>query len=49
MKSATQHCTCCGLQLCARQNKAGLLLVCNRQQCSNYWVREGAEIIMMLK
>ncbi len=49
MKHATQQCTCCGMRLCTRHNKAGLLLVCDQQGCSNYWVREGSEIIMMLK
>lgn len=42
-------CKECGKPLRTRETESSLLLVCTNAECDNYWVRYGAEIVMLLK
>jgi hypothetical protein len=41
-------CKGCNNRLRTRENSSSILLVCINK-CNNYWISEGAEIVMILK
>ncbi|MBS3130866.1 hypothetical protein J4212_00380 [Candidatus Woesearchaeota archaeon] len=49
MAMKEELCEECGQKLAARETESSVLLMCMEQKCRNFWEREGAQIIMMLK